>query len=121
MASAGVPDRCSTCRRTPMICSDPRSGVWVRRRSAFGRATVGRWGLLANHIWSVAGNSDDADISSTFLQPFLSYAPGGGWSFTLNSESTYNWETDEWSVPINAVVNKIVTFDKQPVQFFVGA
>ena len=35
----------------------------------------GPWtfGFLANHIWSVAGDSDRADVSSTFLQPFLAY------------------------------------------------
>ena len=35
----------------------------------------GPWttGALANHVWSVGGESSRADISSTFVQPFLSY------------------------------------------------
>jgi hypothetical protein len=28
-------------------------------------------GMLANHIWSYAGDSDRPDISNTFLQPFM--------------------------------------------------
>ena len=48
----------------------------------------GPWtvGALANHIWSVTGDSDDGDISSTFLQPFLSYTTPKATSFTLNTE-----------------------------------
>lgn len=78
-------------------------------------------GMLANHIWSVGPNNGNPDISSTFLQPFVSYTTKDAWTFTLNTESTYNWEAEEWSVPINAVVSKLVHLDKQPVQFFAGA
>jgi len=42
-------------------------------------------------------------------------------SFNLNSESTYYWETGEWSVPFNAQVSKLVTIDKQPINLFVAA
>ena len=31
------------------------------------------FGMLANHIWSFAGNDARNDISSTFLQPFFSH------------------------------------------------
>ncbi|MDE1996738.1 MAG: transporter, partial [Rhizobiaceae bacterium] len=50
----------------------------------------GPWtvGALANHIWSVAGEGDRPDISSTFLQPFVSYTTHDAWTFTLNTEST---------------------------------
>lgn len=42
-------------------------------------------------------------------------------SFSLNTESTYDWENEEWSVPINASVAQVVKFGKQPVQFSLGA
>lgn len=77
-------------------------------------------GGLANHIWSFAGDSARADVSSTFLQPFISYTTPDAWSYSLNTESTYNWETEEWSVPINFAVSKIVKFGKQPVQLQAG-
>jgi hypothetical protein len=84
---------------------------------------AGPWtvGILANHIWSFAGDGDRSDISSTFLQPFVSYTTKDAWTFGINTESTYNWETEEWSVPINFTVAKLVTFGKQPVSFTVGA
>ncbi|TIL56804.1 MAG: transporter [Mesorhizobium sp.] len=77
-------------------------------------------GALANHIWSFAGDSDRGDISSTFLQPFVSYTTKDAWTFTLNTESTYNWETEEWSVPINFQIAKLVVVDKQPISLFAG-
>lgn len=77
-------------------------------------------GLLANHIWSFAGDDDRSDISSTYMQPFLSYTTPHAWTFTLNTESTYNWETEEWSVPVNFTVSKLVKLDKLPVSLTAG-
>jgi hypothetical protein len=73
------------------------------------------YGALANHIWSVAGDDDRADISSTFLQPFVAYTTKEAWTYTLNTESTYDWEDEEWAVPINAVVSKVTRIGDQLV------
>lgn len=78
-------------------------------------------GALGNHIWSVAGDDDRPDVSSTFIQPFLSYTNKDSWTFTLNTESTYDWENDQWSVPINFTVSKLTRFGQQPVSLFAGA
>lgn len=78
------------------------------------------YGALANHIWSYAGPDGRPDVNSTFLQPFLSYTTKDAWTFTLNSETTYDWTSDEWSVPINAMVAKLVTIDKQPISLQAG-
>lgn len=79
------------------------------------------YGALANHIWSVAGEDDRSDINSTFLQPFVSYTTAAAWSFTLNTESTYDWKAEQWSVPINAMVSKVTKIGKQPISFQIGA
>jgi hypothetical protein len=78
---------------------------------------AGPWtiGILANHIWSVAGDDDRVDISSTFLQPFVAYTTKDAWTFTLNTESSYDWKGEQWSVPVNAQVTKLLRFGKQPV------
>ncbi|WP_322045290.1 transporter [Paraburkholderia sp. J67] len=73
------------------------------------------YGMLANHIWSFAGNSDRSGVSSTFLQPFLNYTTHDAWTFGLNSESTYDWNHHQWSTPINASVTKLLKFGTQPV------
>jgi len=77
-------------------------------------------GALANHIWSVGGDSNRADISQTFMQPFISYTTADAWTFGLNTESTYNWETQQWTVPVNASISKLVKFGKQPVSLGAG-
>ncbi len=78
----------------------------------------GPWtvGGLANHIWSVTGNDSDGDISSTFLQPFINYTTPRATSFFINTESTYDWESEQWSVPINFGVNQLLKLGGQPVQ-----
>jgi hypothetical protein len=70
----------------------------------------GPWtvGGLANHIWSFAGDDDRSDVNSTFLQPFAAYTTPTAWTFTVNSESTYDWKHSDWSIPINGIVTKLV-------------
>jgi len=79
------------------------------------------YGALVNHIWSVAGNDNRGDVSSTFLQPFVAFTTKKQTTFTLNMESTYDWENSQWTVPINAMVAQLVKIGKAPVQFQIGA
>jgi len=65
------------------------------------------YGALANHIWSFAGSSDRADISATFLQPFLSFTTPKATTYGLNTESTYDWKNRTWSVPLNLSVSQV--------------
>ena len=76
--------------------------------------------MLANHIWSVAGDSDRRDISTTFLQPFASYTTPTAWTATLQTESTYDWEESEWQVPLRAIVSRIVRIGILPVSLAGG-
>ena len=73
------------------------------------------YGALANHIWSVTGDGDRADVNATFLQPFASYTTKSAWTFTLNSESTYDWESEQWAVPLNFQVSKVTKLGSQLV------
>jgi hypothetical protein len=73
------------------------------------------YGILGNHLWSYAGDSNRADISMTFLQPFFSYTTSTAWTYTLNTESTYDWKNNQWSVPINGVVSKVTKVSGQLV------
>jgi hypothetical protein len=82
----------------------------------------GPWtiGMLANHIWSYAGDSDRQDISNTFIQPFAAYTTPSAWTYSVQSETTYNWETEKWAVPVNASVAKLVRWGKLPVSLQAG-
>jgi len=78
------------------------------------------YGALANHLWSVAGDDNRADISSTFLQPFLTYTTKSHTTFVLNTESSYDWKNEQGTVPINLMVAQLVMIGKSPVQFQLG-
>lgn len=65
------------------------------------------YGALANHLWSFAGDSARADVNASFVQPFVSYTTPDAWTATLNTESTYDWTTRQWTVPVNALVSKV--------------
>ena len=74
------------------------------------------YGALANHIESFAGTSRRADVSATFIQPFLTYITPTQTTLAINSESTYDWETNKWSVPINFTAAQMMRFGNQLVQ-----
>jgi len=78
------------------------------------------YGGLVNHIWSVAGDDDRVDINATFMQPFLAYVTPTQTTFGLNTEATYDWEGEEWSVPINLTVAQLLKLGKLPVQLMAG-
>ncbi len=78
------------------------------------------YGLLFNHLWSFAGDNDRRSVNSSFLQPFLSYSTKSKTTFTLNTESTYDWNESQWTVPVNFTISQLVRVGKLPVQFAIG-
>ncbi|MGB5306106.1 MAG: transporter, partial [Gammaproteobacteria bacterium] len=36
-------------------------------------------------------------------------------TFGLNTESSYDWEANEWTVPINLTVSQLIKVGKQPI------
>ncbi len=95
------------------------TGVALRQQEA-GKGTL-TYGMLANHLWRIAGADDFPDVNNTFIQPFLSYTTAGGSTFTINSESSYNWTSSDWTVPFNFMFAQLVHFGEQPVQLQFGA
>ena len=93
------------------------SDKWGAGPAVVALTMTGQWtvGMLVNHIWSYAGDSDRQDISSTFMQPFVAYTWPSAWTFSMQSETTYNWETEKWSVPFNIAIAKLVRWGRLPV------
>jgi hypothetical protein len=112
------------------LSTDPTlgSGKWAAGPTAVILRIQGPWvyGLLANQVWSFADASSDnrADVSQAFIQPIIAYVTPGGVTYTLNSESTANWnaEGDEetWTVPINFLVSKLTKFGPFPFSVQAG-
>ena len=78
------------------------------------------YGLLVNHIESVAGADDRADLSSTFLQPILSKGFPGGRTLGFNLEATYDWEGEQWTVPLNVTYSKVTKIGSRTVSLIGG-
>lgn len=90
------------------------TAVILKQQSGF------TYGMLANHIWSFAGDNDRKDVSATFLQPFFGYTTKTYTTFMLNMESTYDWKSEQWTVPLNLVVNQMVKIGGMPLQLSLG-
>ncbi len=99
------------------------SEKWGAGPTAVLLKQVGGWtyGMLGNQIWSYAGDDDRDDVSSTFLQPFGSYTTKMHTSFVLNTESSYDWENTQWTVPLNLMVAQLLKVGSQPIQIQLGA
>lgn len=83
----------------------------------------GPWtfGVLANHLWSYAGESDRDDINATFVQPFASFLYRKTYTtFGVNTETSYDWDSDAWSVPVNLTVSQMLKIAGQPFQIVAG-
>ncbi|MCU0304423.1 MAG: hypothetical protein MUC56_10240 [Thermoanaerobaculales bacterium] len=83
----------------------------------------GPWtfGALANHLWSYAGDDERASVNATFLQPFVTYVTPTHTTIAVNTESTYNWNDDQWTVPVNLTVAQLLKIRSQLLQVGVGA
>jgi hypothetical protein len=95
---------------------------WSAGPTAVALRQDGPWtyGLLTNHLWSVAGEDDRADISLTFLQPFAAYVTKTKTTFSFNTESTYDWENEQWTVPVNVLVAQLLKVGPQIFQVQAG-
>lgn len=74
-------------------------------------------GALMSQTWSFAGNDQRDDLSSTFIQPFISYQTKSHTTYGLNLESSYDWENEQWTVPINVQLTQLVRLGQMPVSF----
>ncbi len=107
----------------PTASDDALGGEkWGIGPTAVALKQDGPWtyGALTNHIESVAGDDDRADISLTLLQPFLTYRTRTMTTFALETGSTYDWKNEEWSVPINFSVQQLLKIGKMPLQIAAG-
>ena len=71
---------------------------------------AGPWtiGALMNHTWSLQGDDQHrSEVNATFLQPFIDYTTESKTTFSINTESTYDWARGQWTVPINCVVRQL--------------
>ncbi len=105
--------------------TDDRLGAekWGAGPTGVALKQAGSWtyGVLANHLWSYAGEEGRADVNATFLQPFVTYALGKGQTVTVLSENTYDWDQSQWNVPLGLTYARVTKLGSQLVSFGFGA
>lgn len=73
-------------------------------------------GLLANNIWSFAGEGGRR-INSMLIQPFINYNLANGWYLASSPIITSDWTADDgtgWTVPIGGGFGRIFRLGRQP-------
>lgn len=80
----------------------------------------GPWtlGLLANNVWSFAGDADRQSVNRGLLQYFIVRQMGNGWYVNSAPVNTVNWKAasgQQWLVPLGAGGGKLLFMGKLPV------
>lgn len=76
------------------------------------------FGVLANNVWSFAGEEDRADVNRMLLNLFIVLQLGNGWYVNSAPILTADWiagENDRWVVPIGAGGGKLVSLSGLPL------
>jgi len=79
------------------------------------------YGGLANHLEGFSADSGREEISNTFIQPFIAVHGPSAWTFTLTSETSYDWNEEDWTIPLDFTLTKVVFLGKLPVSVGGGA
>ena len=77
-------------------------------------------GLLLQQAWSIGGDEDRADISTSSLQYFLQYRLSKTFNLGMSPLITADWKADSnerWQVPIGFGFSTLVFIGKLPVKF----
>jgi hypothetical protein len=95
---------------------------WAAGPSVVLLTMPGPWvlGVLANNIWSFAGDSNRPDVNQFLLQYFINYNFQRGWYLSSAPINTANWEADNdnrWTIPIGGGGGKVFRVGKQPLNF----
>ncbi len=93
---------------------------WSAGVSGVLLAQPGDWtlGLLANNVWSFAGDSEADEVNRGLIQYFVVYQLGSGWYLNSAPIITVDWTAEEgekWRVPFGAGGGKLFFLGRLPV------
>ncbi len=76
----------------------------------------GIYGIFPNHQWDVTGWGNGGYFSTSSVQLFLVFLPGGGWNIGTKPTLSYNWKSNQWTVPLNFGASKTVIAGSTPIK-----
>lgn len=98
------------------------SGKWSAGLAnvLFNTATPGfQWGYLLTWQASFAGDSNRADVNAGAFQPILVKQLSKGWYLRSTAIWTYDFETDNYNIPIGLGAGRVVKTPKAIVNYFI--
>jgi hypothetical protein len=106
----------------PTATNDLGAGQWTLGPELLIGKLNPKWvlGLFPNHQWDVTGWTENT-INITSIQAFYTYLPGGGWSVGTGPTITYDWESEQWTVPLQVNTGKTVVWNGRPWKLSVEA
>jgi len=78
------------------------------------------FGLLANQLFSVAGDEERADVNQLYVSAFFTYNWKSGAGLGINAETTQNWEASTTTVYVSPTISGITKLGKQIVSLSIG-
>jgi hypothetical protein len=98
------------------------TGKWSVGPTAVMLTQSNGWtvGILANQLWSFAGDSKRSEYNKAYFQPFLTYTTREATSYTLSAEGTYDWLGHSLSMPVIASVGQVAKVGGQLISVSVG-
>jgi hypothetical protein len=76
--------------------------------------------VLTRHSWSFAGDHQRQSVNETLIQPSISYTFENQFTLGLVSETTYDWQVEQWKVPLNLTVSRLLKVGKVPLKLTMG-
>ena len=78
-----------------------------------------QFGYLLTWQASFAGSDDRADVNQGAFQPFAFYQLGDGWYLRSAGVWTYDFETDNFSIPIGLGIGKVTKTNRAMMNTFI--
>ncbi len=91
------------------------NGKWTAGPSLLGLKQTKSWtfGLLLRQAWSYAGSPDRPDVSYAFVNPWIDYTFENGFGLKVESESTFDWKSDEHIIPLRFGTSQVFKMGKK--------
>jgi hypothetical protein len=101
------------------------TGKWSAGPAAGLIYMDGPWvnGILANHVWSFAGESDRNDVSQSSIEALINYNFENGWFVAFDSTMTADWNAPadkRWTIPVGLDAGKAFQVGKQSLSLQFG-
>ncbi len=113
----------------PVLSTPALSGNrWGTAQTGAGLSAVALYsgkpwtaGVLAYQTWNVGGSDVAATANNTYWQPFVAYVTPKAWTFSLNTQSSFNWDSRRAQNPLNFDISKLTRWGDVPVSLQIGA